>query len=291
MRMIGHVENEPAARTFSDYLYVKGIRNQLEAESDGRWAVWIHAEEEVEPAHDLLRSFLGNPNDAEFRREAARAADVRAQEKQTESAAQKRQFDRDRLFPTSGWRAVGPLTTSLIVLSVAVYILREYTAAKPWFDYLFIGDPFTFDKELTEVRQGQIWRLVTPIFLHFNLLHILFNMLWTKDLGTMIESRLGTLQLAILVTVIGAASNLAEYYVTGPNFGGMSGVVYGLLGYIWMKGKFDPRSGLFLHPSTVMMMLIWLVFGYTKILPMANTVHTVGLASGVIWGFMAARSR
>jgi GlpG protein len=102
---------------------------------------------------------------------------------------------------------------------------------------------------------------------------------------------MGTLQLLRIVADIGEASNRAQYYVSGPRFGGMSGVVYGLLGYVWMRGKFDPGSGLFLHPSTVTMMLIWLAFGYTNILPMANTVHTVGLGVGVAWGFAAARAR
>lgn len=105
------------------------------------------------------------------------------------------------------------------------------------------------------------------------------------------ETRLGTFQLALLVIVIGVVSNLAQYFVSGPRFGGMSGVVYGLLGYVWMRGKFDPGSGLFLHPSTVMMMLLWLVFGYTGFLPIANTVHTVGLLAGVVWGYLAARAR
>ena len=82
---------------------------------------------------------------------------------------------------------------------------------------------------------------------------------WLRDLGSMIEERQSTRRLALLVFTISAASNLAQYLVSGPRFGGMSGVVYGLLGYIWIRGKFDPSSGLFLHPTTVQMMLIWFV--------------------------------
>ncbi|HWI58437.1 MAG TPA: rhomboid family intramembrane serine protease [Bacillota bacterium] len=73
----------------------------------------------------------------------------------------------------------------------------------------------------------------------------------------------------------------------------MSGVVYGLLGYIWMRSKFDAGSGLFLHSSTVTMMLIWLVACYTGLLgPIANTAHTVGLLLGMGWGYLSSlRSR
>ena len=69
----------------------------------------------------------------------------------------------------------------------------------------------------------------------------------------------------------------------------MSGVVYGLLGYVWMKGKFDPSSGLFVHPQTVTMMLIWLVLCMTPVIPhIANTAHAVGLAVGVATGFLSS---
>ena len=97
---------------------------------------------------------------------------------------------------------------------------------------------------------------------------------------------------ALIVTpvlVIAVLSNLAQYYISGPYFCGISGVVYGLFGYIWMKGKFDPASGFYLHPQTVMMMLIFFVLCLTQLIPgIANTVHGVGLAVGVAWGFLAS---
>jgi GlpG protein len=115
-------------------------------------------------------------------------------------------------------------------------------------------------------------------------------MWWLRDLGSMIEARQSTLQLALLVLVTTAGSNLGEYWFGHTAvFGGMSGVLYALLGYIWMRGKFDPGSGLFLHPSTVTMMLIWLVVCYTGYIgPIANAAHLVGLAIGMAWGFLSS---
>jgi GlpG protein len=112
--------------------------------------------------------------------------------------------------------------------------------------------------------------------------------------GNMIEARQSTWQLASLVLVIAGLSNLAQYYMSGPMFCGMSGVVYGLLGYIWMRGKFDPASGLFLHRETVAVMLVWFVFCMTPLMDMvfnmkvANTVHAVGLLVGVAWGYLSS---
>ena len=135
---------------------------------------------------------------------------------------------------------------------------------------------------MTEVRSGQVWRLITPIFIHFGILHLLFNMLWLKDLGFMVEQRKGTWRLAVLVLVLAELSNLAEYLATNHfRFGGMSGVVYGLLGYVYMKGRFDPASGLFLHQTVMIMMMIWFFLCLFNFIPnVANTAHAVGLSIG-----------
>ena len=119
---------------------------------------------------------------------------------------------------------------------------------------------------MPEIRHGEVWRLFTPMFVHFGLPHLFFNILWLLDLGTMIERRQSTARLALLVLVIAALSNFGQYLIGGPGFGGMSGVVYGLLGYAWMKGKFDPASGLFVHPQTMLMMLVWLFLCMTPLL-------------------------
>src|SRR6185436_2556750 len=105
---------------------------------------------------------------------------------------------------------------------------------------------------LPEIRQGEVWRLISPIFVHDWPMpfHLLFNVYALFILGTMIEVRQGTLLLTGLVLTIAPLSNLAQYYVSGPYFCGISGVVYGLFGYIWMTSKFDPDSGFYLHPQT-----------------------------------------
>ena len=73
-------------------------------------------------------------------------------------------------------------------------------------------------------------------------------------------------------------------------FGGMSGVVYGLLGYIWIRGKYDASSNLFVHPQTVMMMIIWFFLCLIGLIGnVANTVHGIGLATGIIWGYVSAQ--
>jgi membrane associated rhomboid family serine protease len=177
-----------------------------------------------------------------------------------------------------------PLTLVLIVISVLVAIVSKFGSN---FEVLY---PFFITKYvgvgLPEIMDGEVWRLITPIFIHFGAIHILFNMLWLFDLGGVVEVRQGSPRLGILVGVIAVISNLAQFYYGGPSFGGMSGVVYGLLAYIWVQGKLNPRFGLQLHQYIVYMMLIWFVVCWTGLLgPIANMAHTMGLVMGLILGW------
>ena len=76
MRMIGHLPGEVSARRFSDYLYAQGIDNQIELERDGRWALWIHAEDHIASSEGLLEQYRQNPADPKYIG-AAKVADER----------------------------------------------------------------------------------------------------------------------------------------------------------------------------------------------------------------------
>ena len=140
-----------------------------------------------------------------------------------------------------------------------------------------------YNANFYSIQRGQIWRLITPIFLHFNLLHILFNMMALIALGTAIEYRRGTLRYLLMVLLIAAGSNVTQFIMSGPAFGGMSGVVYGLFGYLWIKGKYDPTFGVRLNQEAITSMLLWLVLCMTGILgPIANAAHVAGLIIGIL---------
>ena len=140
-------------------------------------------------------------------------------------------------------------------------------------------------QDLEEIRHGQVWRLITPIFIHYGFLHLIFNMFWLRDLGSMIEHYKGMIFLTVLVLISAVISNVAQYLVSGPGAGGMSGVVYALFGYIWMKDRYAPHQGLNLLPHTWIYMLGWLAVCFTGLVgPVANTAHVVGLLIGMAVG-------
>jgi GlpG protein len=150
---------------------------------------------------------------------------------------------------------------------------------------------------LPEITSGQIWRLVTPIFMHGDLIHLIFGLYMLFQFGRLIEVRRGSGRLLVMVLAIAAISNLAEYFIADfkdwpqgivvprANFLGMSGVIYGLFGYAWIRGKYDPASGLRLNPQTVFILVIWLVICLFGFMPIANVAHVAGLLVGMAIGY------
>ena len=141
---------------------------------------------------------------------------------------------------------------------------------------------------------GQLWRLITPAFLHFGLMHIVFNALWLWELGGMIERRQGAVRILGLVLLIAAGSNIAQAMTGVSLFGGMSGVIYGLLGYIVVWNRLRAATPFPLVRGVAVVMVAWLLLcmaGFTELLGLgavANTAHLSGLVLGLILGLAAA---
>jgi GlpG protein len=279
MRLITHLKDEASAKAFAGYLGSLDIRNQIEPDAGG-WAVWIHSEDQIEAGRQALAAYLQNPGDAKYRR-AGEAAAALEEKRQRDAAAAARRIR----TPDQIWRRSGrtPLTFGLIGACVLVTLFSGLSPTVQDVHWLLISQwkyPW-----LPEVRSGQIWRLITPIFIHFSPSHLLFNMLVLRDLGGIVEMCQGTGRLAVLVVVLAIGSNLGQYFFSDPLFGGMSGVLYGLFGYIWMRSQCDPGSGLALSSMTIAIMLTWFFLCLSKLLgPVANGAHAVGLMMGMIWG-------
>ncbi|HEY3863116.1 MAG TPA: rhomboid family intramembrane serine protease [Verrucomicrobiae bacterium] len=283
MRLIGHLKNEDSARTFSGYLAALDIRNLVELDGEG-WAVWIHSEDQIAAGQQALASYSQNPSDTKYRAASEAAENIERQRLRKEAKAAKRIHDRDRIWAKSN---MAPLTLSLIGVCVLVTLIIGFSPT--FFDYrwLAIDDPTTPAGYgiLGQVRAGQVWRLITPIFVHMSPLHLIFNMFCLRDFGSMIELRKGTPKLAQMVLVLAVVSDLGQYFWDGPAFGGMSGVIYGLFGYIWLRGQCEPGSGLGMSTTTVWILMGWYVGCLTGLLgPVANAAHSCGLAAGALWG-------
>lgn len=191
----------------------------------------------------------------------------------------------------------------IILISILIGFLSNYGSV------LAFIEPLTFIKidlssyqssyinfyslEHTYLDNNEWWRLVTPMLIHFSLTHLVFNCLWIYVLGSKIENIDGYITFFNLVIFSSIASNLAQYIFGGPSlFGGLSGVIYGLLGYC-MIIEFETKHERYdVPPALYMFMLVWLIFGFLGILSLfgfgsvANFAHLGGLISGIIFGMI-----
>lgn len=299
MRTIGEIPDEAAARIFGDFLCAQGIAHELERGANNAWEVWVKSDDECPRAAELLAVFQRNPADPQFAQATRAAADVRRREAEDLASYRRRVRNARTFFPSLKGYRFGPLTFVLMTVSVVVFVLTSLgTDFEPvkglWFSEHRNSGPFWRRiLEVPELRDGQLWRLLTPIFIHLGFIHILFNLMWLADLGSMIEGRQSSSLLGWLVFVIAVGSNVVEYVASGrPHFGGMSGVVYGLVGYMWIRGKLDPGCGLRLSRETVITSMGWFFFCFSGLAgPIANGAHAGGLVIGMIWGWLASRRR
>ncbi len=157
-----------------------------------------------------------------------------------------------------------------------------------------------------KIRQGEVWRLISPVLLHGNLLHILFNMAWLFILGRQIEERLGKFRYLFLSLLLGVMSNVAEYLVSGPNFLGYSGIVVGMVGFIWMRQKKAPWEGYPLQRPVIVFITVFVLamlalevismtleFFHLKaeFANIANTAHVIGGLFGAALGRLSLFER
>jgi GlpG protein len=292
VRSIGQLTEEAQARLFGDYLLSQGIHNEVEKESDSSWTIWVLDDAQLETGRGLLEKFRQNPDAAEYSRGAAQADRLRAAEAKEHADWRRRVHNRQTVFPGVRRLRAGPLTTVLIVACVAVAVFSKLGGNADVLRWLVISySPNAAGRFLPEVFRGELWRLWSPILIHYGVGHILFNMMWLFSLGSMIESLQGTGRFALLVAVFALGSNLAEYTLgSSPYFGGMSGVNYGLIGYVWIRGRRDPASGLHLDRQNVVLAIAWFFLCFTGQLgPIANYAHAGGLLLGMAWGWASSQ--
>jgi GlpG protein len=192
-----------------------------------------------------------------------------------------------------------PVIFLLISLSIVVALLTDFGHSSTFIRYLLILDPYVggldlrsadgrWDALLNTLVAGELWRLLSPDLIHFNVMHITFNLLMLWVLGGQLEIQKGSLSFLALVVFVSIVSNVAQLLETNFLFGGMSGVVYGLVGYCWIWKYYQPT--IFFPNALLKFSLVWLILGYTPLTEwlglgkMANAAHLYGLISGLIWG-------
>lgn len=343
MRFIGELDDSRQARKFSAYLLVKGIETQVDELDEGkRCEIWVKDEDQCDSALADFKAFQLNPDDSKYDGAVQQAQVLmRAEEK-------KRQQAQKRMVKVSGGALPkrNQLTIGIIIVCAVVGLMTSFGeglgsgegARVKYDDPVYRALQFVCLSEadlrnelkswdgsdpnddirlrLASIRRGQIWRLFTNVFIHYGIFHLIFNMIWFFQFGTLIENRYGASKFVALLLATAIFSSLLQgivpervggsvpfltaggYWISA--FGGMSGVVYGLFGFIWMKSTFDPNFGYRLSQSTIIILMGWMFF---CMLPaemragigfgsnVANWAHGVGLIVGLAAGYATSVTR
>lgn len=177
-----------------------------------------------------------------------------------------------------------PASVFIVASSVFIYLLQQ--TSNNLEVALFISQsPYL---GLAEIRHGEFYRLFTPMLLHFSLIHITFNSILFLQLGQMIEWRFGSFRFLILTLSLAAFSNLAQFLFEGPYFGGLSGVIYGFFGFIWLQSYINPEFQLRLPKSFIIMFFVLFVVSWLGLLGLsiANVAHTAGFLFGLFYAIL-----
>jgi membrane associated rhomboid family serine protease len=142
--------------------------------------------------------------------------------------------------------------------------------------------------ETAMIRRGEVWRLVTSIFPHISVLHLVFNIYWLWAFGPLVEQVYGHVKTAALILLFAVVPNALEYAFASGGVG-LSGVGYGLFGLLWVLSTRDERFHEAIDPKTIRLFVGWfflcIVLTVAKILPVGNIAHGSGAVLGVLAGF------
>ena len=269
MKALVHIKQHNIALLFANYLSSLGIENKIIQEQQG-FALYCPADK-AEQVKVIFEAFIQNPNHAKYQQAAWQSAEV------TNVLESGPAFS--TIFKQQFLSHAGVVTLTIFSLCWIVFIASFLGWAQPIFAAI------QFYPELSlEAFTANPFKLIGPAFFHFSWLHIVFNTMWWWQLGGSIEKSLGKSTLFNVFLISAIVSNVGQFLVSGPAFGGLSGVVYGVMGFVWWMGWLAPEKGLSLSKSIVGFLLFWIMLGFADLLPinMANTAHLLGLVSGCL---------
>jgi len=273
MKQLLVINDARLAQSLADYLSSRGMHCEL-TQSEVGITVWLADESRSGEAEPEVKRFLKEPYHPRYA-----------------EASWQSGTPNSRIDYSAGHHSLtahflmqaGPVTLLVMALCTCLFILQLIG--------LNLYTSLSFHQDLSQLSGWQIWRFVTPAFLHFSALHLIFNLMWWWYLAGLVERQLGTSKLLTLLLVGAVIPNLLEFLLSGPDFGGLSAVVNALVGYCWIVGRMKPDGEVKLQDGIFIFMVVWLAIGFSGLLGnnLANAAHLSGLAIGLLHGWLDGR--
>ncbi|WP_140179717.1 rhomboid family intramembrane serine protease GlpG [Providencia stuartii] len=260
-------ENPRVAQAFVDYMASQHIQLKIHTIPEQQQVeIWLDDETQTERVHHELKLFLQNPTDPRY-------TEASWQTGTTQTGFKYRNhLTLDYLKAQSG-----PLTLAVMLICAGIYLWLSMTQHLDVLRYLAWP---------REGQQFELWRWFSPAFVQFSLSQLGFNLVLWWYLASQVERRLGTGKLLTLFLVSALFCNWSQSIYSESNFGGLSGVVYALISYVWLIGERQPEKEVSAPRGLMIFVVVWLFLGNLGILgtDIANAAHISGLIIGLLMG-------
>lgn len=315
MRCLGEISGRRYAECFVAHLLVNNVSTHIETSGDAsldRWEVWVRDEDRLAFAVDELKAFTANPDDPRYAGAIEQASQlIRAQEQKRLQAAKNIRTIEPVVRPNMlGSGRLPPLTLTLLILCIALGLLSNFGNPGPnntigitIFQQLSFIEPGLYDpakgNAAASLLQGQVWRAVTPALLHGDIFHLAMNMFGLVIFGRILERLMGTPRFAAFVFVLALVPNLFQGLMPeslhgSPYFVGISGVIYGFLGYVWIRSSLNPGFGISVPFPFIVLAVGSIALGLSGAIPgwrLADLCHLGGLLVGLLVGYASEGGR
>jgi len=263
--------------SFSKLLSRHGLAHRINEES-GQQVIWVGSEQEAEFLRKALQQW---------------------QEQSEQTTPENTGHASSSLLSVFNYRKLlngliasvylSPVTLFLFAVCILVAVVSRLGASSNAVGFLFYP-PLSLQglipllSSIDSVKS--LVQTLSPMFLHFGELHLVFNMLWLWYFGKQLEAIHSSWTVAGLIVVMAFVSNTAQFMMSETrNFGGMSGVIYGLMAYAWVVHTLMPKSYLSLNKNLLTFFVIALIAMEVVASSMiATAAHVGGLLSGLILG-------
>lgn len=267
------------------YFNQRGLLHRI-TESSGSQELWLADERHLAEA----RSFLQAWQSGEIQLELVAQAE-----------GQQRSRHADGSGGFAGAARAAPFSLVLVLLGIIGYVIASWAPDTGWMwgltfqNFQMTASGLMHEPVLQPYSRGEFWRVITPTFLHFNALHIVFNALWIWEFGRRLERYFSLLAYLNIFFVTAIGANIVQYLTaTNAPFGGLSGVVYGYMGVLFVASRIAPHPALAVPPGIFGFMLVWLALGVFGVIDLfmpgsgsvGNGAHLGGLLFGLLIGYL-----
>jgi GlpG protein len=313
MRLLTEMDGKSDAQRFVAYLITQDLTPTVEpAPNDpNRFEIWIRDEDQLEAARSELTAYRENPKASKYDEAKGKAAELVRLEKRKKAEAAKNLHQVRHADPRRQLNGkIPPVTLVLCFACGIVFLLTGFGSQVPGEPEPEIQSALRFvtpdafiasnGNPLAQVEAGEVWRLFTPALMHGDLLHIALNLFMLVQLGRIVERSEGSWRFLLYCLAIAGLSNFCQavtprsveflpgIILGGWNFLGISGVVFGLFGFLWIKSNMQPQMGLRLSSTSVTFLVVYMLLGFVIAeMRLANIAHLVGLLTGIGLAFVS----